>query len=189
MGDILSFQVGESDNGDSSSIWDTLKRAVEKQIKADKIKPSSIQPGETERTVFEDAVENVYYDVSAFYYWIFEKDDERRIFTLNQKPSAVPTWLRNAVEPVVQDNLEAMREVGEIPADRDNQGLEEFLVNTLSRYIVNWEDWYYDRKEQEAYEGYLELISMYRDVYIDTDYGNLTNVTNIEDVEEPPYTP
>lgn len=185
MSDLFSFQVAI--NEEPTGIWEALKKAIARQIKADGIKESQILPGETEQTVFEDALENVYYDVANFYYWIFNKTDDRRIYTLSQKDSAIPTWIRNAVTPTVKDNLDEMRAVGEIPADRDTPELENIIVDTLSRYIVNWEDWYYDRKEDEAQEDYLANIGFYQDIYIDSDYGDLTNISNDEEADFVPY--
>lgn len=185
QGSLTSFQVTTSEG----TIWDGLKKAIMRQVKADGIKESVLQPGETKQAVFEDAVENIYNDVAEFYYWYFVKDDDRRVFTLTQKQSAIPTWLKSAVEPVVKDNLEAMRFSGEIPADRDIPSLEPQVVDYLSRYIVNWQDWYYDRKENEYLDDHYYLIDTYRDIYLETDYGNLTNLSDYDSVEEmePPY--
>lgn len=172
------------------SIWDTLREVIEKQVKKDGIRKDSIQNYEIESDVIEDAVENIYHDVAEFYAWYFNPDDDRSIFTKSQKPVNVLPGLVAAVSPVVDSNLDAMRDVNEIPTGLDGPNLDEQLDASLSRYITNWQDWYYDRKERDAIEGYFELMATHEAVYLDGEYGDLTNILDgnqYDGVTDVPY--
>lgn len=187
-------------------IWSDLEQAIIKVVKADGIRPDSIQEGQTEDQVFEDAVSQIYYDVSEFYDWYFDPEDDRSFFlktlvsegNLSNSGSGlgqndvkdIPSWLTDAVKPVVDDNLDAMREVDEIPEGQDTEGLDDEITDALSKYILNWQDWYYDRKEEEEIDSYFEQKSFYDDIYLDDDYGDLGNLLDdgqFDGVSDVPY--
>lgn len=181
---------------EKNTIWDKLLEIVIKQVKKDGINEDAILPEQIESEVFGDAVSHIYHDVTEFYAWYFNKDDDRSFFLKSQKPSDTDASLEDAVRAVVDDNLDAMREVGEIPAGLDVDGLDDTLVSALSRYVVNWQDWYYDRKKEEEIDNYFDQASFYDEIYIDgnnddgTSYGDLSNIldTNQFDrVSDVPY--
>lgn len=176
MADEIVLPNEQPDVPEPNSIWSRLEEVIRAQVKKDGIKPESIQTGETEAQVFENAVSTIYHDVAEFYAWYFNPDDDRSYTLANQKRVDIPPGLRDAVKPVVDDNLDAMREVGEIPAGQDTDGLSDQITDSLSRYILNWQDWYYDRKREEDIDGYFETKSFYDDIYLDGDYGGLTNL-------------
>lgn len=157
-------------------IWLNLEKAIRAQVTKDGIKADSILPGQTESEVLNDAVTTIYHDVSEFYSWYFNPDDDRSWFLKDQKNVEIPPWLRDAVKPVVDDNLDAMREVGEIPKSKDTPTLSDEITDALSRYILNWQDWFYDRKREEAIDNYFEQKSFYDDIYIDSPYGTEDNI-------------
>lgn len=157
-------------------IWSKLEEAIRAQVKKDGIKPESIQEGQTEADVLEDAVATIYHDVSEFYAWYFNPDDDRNFILKEQKKVDIPPDLRSVVKSVVDDNLDAMREVDEIPTGQDVPGLDDIITDSLSRYIINWQDWFYDRKREEAIDNYFEQKSFYDDIYREDDYGQLSNL-------------
>lgn len=162
------------------SIEETLLEAIRAQVKKDGIDPKSIQEGQIEQQVYDDAVAQIYFDVTGFYDWYFNPDDDRPSFLINQDKVVIPSGLRDAVKPVVDDNLEAMREVNEIPTGLDTEGLNDIVTDALSRYILNWEKWYYDRKKEEEIDNYFEQKSFYDEIYIYSDYGQLSNLLDEE---------
>ncbi len=173
---LLSFALPSTDKDFNGSIWDNLQEVINQVVKRDGIKEDSILPGELEGDVFLDAVSDIYTDVSEFYAWWFNPDDDRSVFIAHQKLVQIPGFIKDAVNPVVLDNLDAMREVGEIPLGSDNDSLGDVITDGLSRYIVNWQSWYYDRKRDQAIDDYFELKSVYEDTYLDGDYGGLNNI-------------
>lgn len=171
-------------------IWSDLEKAIRAQVKKNGIKADSIQEGQTEAQVFEDAVAVIYHDVSEFYAWYFNPDDDRSYVLINQKSVAVPPELSKAVKPVVDDNLDAMREVDEIPAGKDSVNLDIDITSALSQYIVDWQDWFYDRKREEDIGNYFEQKSFYDDTYLEDDYGQLTNLLDdnqFDGISDVPY--
>lgn len=200
---ILSFEiespfvdpfVGDNEPPESDAsegdIRDNLKEVIQAQVNKDGIKKEFILPDELEMDVNTDAVAQIYYDVADFYEWYWNKSDDRFFFLQSQKQSAIPSKILDAVKPVVEDNLDAMREVNEIPAGQDTDGLADRISNALSRYIVNWEDWYYERKKEQDLDAYFEQKSFYDDIYRESDYGALTNLLDSEQydgVSDVPY--
>lgn len=173
------------------SIWDNLKDAIRKVVKQHGIKDEAVLPGQTKLGVLEDAIEDIYHDVANPYYWYFNSDDDRANFLTYQKRVNIPLALSETVEKTVQDNLKEMRLVGQIPAGEDGDSLDNIMTDDLSRYILNWEDWYYDRKIDDDIEDYREGQSSYEDIYINSDYGDLSNLLNTEvwdDLDNEPHT-
>lgn len=183
-------------------IFLTLKNAIKAQVKLDGIKKASIQNYQTQDDVFNYAVDNIYYDVTGFENWYFgETDDDfsgRKDFVTFQKVvgprlnSKMYDNIKKAVGPVVDDGLDAMREIDSLPADQDTPGLADRVTNDLSAYIINWQDWFYDRKEQDALDAYDDVVSEYNSIYIDgpDDYGDLSNLlddSQYDDVSDIPY--
>lgn len=197
MSDILSFVIPPIDSepylepmSEEKSIWSNLQNAVEKQVKSDGIKKDSIQPGQLESDVSDYAVAEIYHDVAEFYNWYFDHDDDRYRFLRFQKSSGVPSWLKDAVKPVVDENLDAMRKADEIPPGEDVHDLSDHLTDALSRYIINWQDWFYDRKREEELDDYFEQKSFNDDIYYDSDYGDLTNIVDpdgYDGISDVPY--
>lgn len=181
---LLSFAVPVDPvpidtNPQPNSIWETLLDAVKKVVSKDGIDPKFILEGETESDIFDGVVSQVYHDVAEFYYWYFSSptDDDRAYNLKNQDLTVdVPTWLTDAVKPVVDENLDAMREVDEIPVGEDVAGLDDAITSSLSRYILNWQTWEYDRLKEAAIDSYFEQKSFYDDIYLDSDYGQLSNL-------------
>lgn len=178
----------------TKGIWATLRRAIENQVKRDGIRKDSILSFEIEPAVFKRAVDNIYDDVSEFYYWILIEDDE---FGRYQYVSTQPTTgkrflgedynsLREAVSPVVEDNLDAMRNADEITPEQDVEGLSEKITDNLTAYIMNWQDWFYDRKRDDDIEAYYEYMAEHASIYED-DYGTYNNLTNAYDESDVPY--
>ena len=180
---------------------DNLLKVIRDQVTRDGIDEKRISqvPGNKEdpKDVMEDAISTIYNDVNDFYAWYFNSDDDRTIW-LGQKASQnfritgngdiqpikwysdVPAKIRDAVKPVVLDNLEAMREVGEIPDGQDTPSLDQIITDNLSKYIRNWAAWYYDRHEIEVVDDYFEILSMYENIYIDDD-GYEATLSNLQD--------
>lgn len=183
--DLLSFVISSPDieaqyidNPDiePGSIWDKLLKAISVQVKKDGIRKDAILPGQSVASVTVNAFENIYYDVSEFFYWYFDSDDARNEFMTTQKKAGILSPLRAAVKPVVKFNLADMRDAELIPYGLDSDKLVDIATDNLTRYILNWQDWYYLRKEDEELEDHLDNKAMYREIYIDSDYGDLTNL-------------
>lgn len=175
---------------EEGSIWEDLKEIITKQVKKDGIDPESILLGQTKSEVFGDAVSQVYHDVAEFYHWYFNKEDDRAWFLGQQDISVkVPTGLRTAVARVVEENLDGMREVDEIPQGQDVDGLDEILTASLSKYIVNWQDWYYERKKEEELDSYFEQMSFYEEIREDgyTDLTNIVDDSQFDGYSDVPY--
>lgn len=173
-----------------TGIWANLEKVIRAQVKKDGIKGDSIQPGQTEAQVFEDAVAIIYYDIAELYGWYFNPDDDRSYVIKDQKTVVVPPEVEKAVRAVVDDNLDAMREVDEIPKGKDVEGLNVDITKALSQYIVNWQDWFYDRKREEDIDNYFEEKSFYDDIYLESDYGNEDNVLDanqFDGISDVPY--
>jgi hypothetical protein len=166
---------------EDNSIWGKLRAAITSQVQKDGILPDSIQIGEDEAGVEDEAINQIYYDVAEFYYWYFNKDDDRTYYLGIQKPVDIPDSLREAVAPVVKDNLDSMREVGEIPTGQDADGLEQRATDSLSRYILNWQDWWYSQKMEEDVDDYYEQAGFYDSIYLDDDYGDYGDLGNLLD--------
>ncbi len=188
--DLLSFVIGSPDIDidytedlglEPGSISDKLLKAITTQVKKDGIRKSAILPGQSAASVTVNASENIYFDVSEFYYWYFVPDDERNEFMRSQKKATILSPLRAAVKPVVQNVLVDMRDAELIPEGEDSEALEETVTDNLTRYILNWQDWYYERKEAEELEDHFMALAAYRDIYIDSDYGDITNIDNYMD--------
>lgn len=166
----------------AKQIFDTLKKEVAKELKIAGIKDQYVLPDETKDIVMEDAVGNVYDDVANLYDWYFDKTDHRTKFA--HPASDAPEALVNAVRAVVKDDIAAMRDADEISGDVD----EEAVTNDLVGYIVNWQDWYYDRKLVDDWTGYLEDQEDFNELYLESDYGNEKNVLGpIYNEEDFPY--
>lgn len=163
------------------SIWDELLKGITTQVKIDGIRKVAILNGQSSASVTVNASENIYYDVSDFYDWYFSIDDERNEFISSQKTATILSPLRAIIKPVVEYNLADMREAELIPTELDSDNLVEIVTDDLTRYILNWQDWYYDRKEQEDLEDYFVDKNLYEDIYINSDYGDFTNHTNYLD--------
>lgn len=191
--DITSLQqvfveIGEEEK-DPTGIWETLRNLIEKQVKKDGIKEESILPYETKDEVLQRAIDTILYDVIEFYGWYFNPDDNRIIW-IGEKASQnkdingkiisfideKPENLREAVEATVKDNLEAMRAADEIPAGQDTPSLEGTITDSLTKYIVNWQSWFYDRKMIDDIDNYFEQLDFHNEIYLDEDYGLLSNL-------------
>ncbi len=194
--DLLSFVIGSPDidvdysdgpDIEPGSIWDKLLKTITTQVKKDGIRKSAILPGQSAASVTVNASENIYYDVSEFFYWYFDPEDDRNEFMQNQKKATILSPIRAAVKPVVEYILEDMRDSELIPEGEDSEALEESVTDNLTRYILNWQDWYYERKEDEELEDHFFALSAYRDIYLDSDYGDITNIDNYmdSDVDDP----
>lgn len=192
MSDILSFDNSEGfefqgyEELEPGSDLDKLIKATIAQVKKDGLDSEAILPHQSEATVLQNAAGMMFYDVSEFYNWYFE-DDPRSEFIRNQKPVEVDPKLFDIVNPIVLKALPEMREVGDIPVDQDSDTISYTITNNLCRYIQNWQDWYYERKQEDDEEDYGLRRSYYEDVYVDSDYGDLTNLDNylMDDVEYP----
>lgn len=173
-----------------ADIWTTLLDDIQAQVKKDGIKPESIQLGQIESEVLDDAITFIYHDVAEFYDWYFNPDDDRTFFLVHQEGVDIPPALRDDVKAVVDENLDAMREVDEIPVGQDVVGLDDIITDALSRYILNWEGWFYDRKRNEDIENYFEQKSLHDDIYIESDYGDYSNLPDdgqFDGVTDIPY--
>lgn len=157
-------------------IYETLREAIRIQVKKDGIRKDAILEWETEEDVIEDATDAIFYDVEAFYNWLFVPDDERYNYIKNQKRVAVLPSLIKVVAPTVADNLREMEEAELIPEGQDTPAFRKALTDDLVRYILNWEDWYYLRKQDEAIDDYFLNKSIYEETYLDDPYGDLSNV-------------
>lgn len=163
-------------------IWANLRHAIETQVRRDGIKKDAILPAEIEADVFKRAVDYIYDDVSEFYYWIFNPEDEYGKYDyIKTQPTKGGRFagsgynaIRRAVAPVVEDNLAAMRDADEIPPEQDVEGLSEKITDDLTAYIVNWQDWFYDRKIDDDIDAYYEHMAEHHEIY-DDEYGDLTN--------------
>lgn len=164
------------------SIWGKLEAAIERYIQTNGYDKRRLKPGEPEEFFLIDAVEQIYYDVSEFYYWYWVPEDPRHIAMAAAINKTSPA-LKKVVGPVVASNLDAMEEADELPAGLDENTLLSTVTNNLVNYIAGWEDWYWDRREEEAAENYYELASMDEDIYYESDYGDATNLTNSEDFD------
>jgi hypothetical protein len=169
------------------SIEDKLLKDITALVKKDGIRKDAIYVGETVASVTVNASENIYYDVAEFYNWYFEMDNERKAFMSSQKAATILSPIRAAVKPIVESGLKDLREAELIPADMDSDTLAETVTDDLTRYILNWQDWYYDRKEQEDYEDYWVGKNTYQEIYVNSDYGDFTNSTNYldDDIDNP----
>ncbi len=182
---LLSLElIPTSIDAPEEGIWANLRKAIELQVKRDGIREDSILPSQTKEDVFRMAVNYVYDDVSEFYYWIFNTEDEfgRNQYVQTQPMSggkfAGPKYnaLRKVVAPVVEDNLEAMRDADEITPEQDVAGLSENITDNLTAYIINWQNWFYDRKIEDDLDAYYEYRAEHVSIYEDDDYGDLTNL-------------
>lgn len=141
-----------------NDIWQNLREVIAKSIPKDDPK----------------AVEEVYYDVAGFDAWIFDPYDLRTEWA--QIPDEIPKPLIAVVQPVVEDNLKAMQEVGEIGPSVDIKTLVLPTTYKLVGYIVDWEKWLPDRRKREAYDLYDNLVEIHEDIYTDDNYGDITNI-------------
>lgn len=182
-------------------IWATLRKAIETIVKKDGIKKDAILPYELESDVARRAVNYIYDDVSEFYYWIFDTEDEfgRYQYALTQPikggkyVGSSYNTLKKAVAPVVDDNLDAMRDANEITPEQDVEGLSEKLTDELTAYIINWQEWFYNRKVDDDIDAYYEFAAEHNEIYrSENGYGDMTN--NIDNsqydgVTDIPYPP
>lgn len=176
------------DENGPQGIWLDLRNAIEARVKKDGVRKDAILPGSNEDYFIQDAVEQIYYDVAEFYYWYFDPEDDRNITMANQKKVEPSPALADAVEPVVLSNLASMRDVDEIPTGLDSPALTEVITKNLVQYIQDWQDWYYDFKEQDAIENYYEIKGFNDAIYYDSDYGDYTNIdSNVWDGLDVPY--
>lgn len=187
--DILSFVIGSPDIDpeyitpleiEPGSIWDKLLKAITAQVKKDGIRKGAILQGQSAASVAQEAAEVIYYDVSEFYYWYFNPEDERYQVMSKQKKATILSPLRSAVKPVAEFNLKDMQDAEMLP-EGSVEELVESVTDNLTRYILNWQDWYYDRKEEDDLEEHYYQKALYREIYIDSDYGDYTNLTNYMD--------
>lgn len=190
--DILSFVLGSPDVDEDytgpddiepGSIWDKLFKAITALVKKDGVRKSAILPGQSAASVMKNASENIYYDVSEFFYWYFDIDDwaGRYDFMQTQKKATILSPLRAAVKPVVEFNLKDMQEADLLPEGDMVEDLVDSVTDNLTRYILNWQDWYYDRKDEEEIEEHMFQKALYREIYVDSDYGDMTNIDNYLD--------
>jgi len=164
-------------------LWADLRKAIEVVVRKDGIRKDALLPHELETDVFKRAVDYIYDDVSEFYYWIFDTDDlfDRADYLVTQAvkggrfAGSGYNALRKAVEPVVVDNLVAMRDADEILPEQDVEGLSEKLTDELTAYIINWQDWFYPRKVNDDIDAYYEFMAEHADIYHNGGYGDLTN--------------
>lgn len=165
-------------------IWANLRKAIENVVRKDGIKDDAVLPYELKSDVFNRAVNYIYDDVSEFFYWIFDTEDEfgRYQYVLIQPVKggkyvgSAYNALRKAVEPVVEDNLVAMRDADEITPEQDVSGLSEKLTDELTAYIINWQNWFYDRKADDDIDAYYEYAAEHNEIYrSENGYGDLTN--------------
>lgn len=164
-------------------IWATLRTAIETVVRKDGIRKDALLSNELESDVFKRAVDYIYDDVSEFYYWIFDTDDlfDRADYIRTQPVKGGRfvgsgyNALRKAVEPVVVDNLAAMRDADEILPEQDVEGLSEKLTDELTAYIVNWQDWFYPRKVNDDIDAYYEFMAEHSEIYRNGGYGDMTN--------------
>lgn len=159
-----------------ADIYETLQEAIRKIVTKAGIHKDMILDGEVEDDIIEDATNQIFYDVEAIYNWITNLEDERTNYLVNQKQVAVLPSLARVVAPTVADNLKDMEESELIPEGFNTPEYREELTNNLVRYILNWEDWYYLRRQDEAIDDYYLLKSIYEDTYLDDEYGDLSNV-------------
>lgn len=193
--DLLSFvsnndsdYIEPSDeNIKPGSIWDKLMKAITARVRIDGIRKEAILSGQSAASVTTNAAENIYYDIAEFYDWYFEPEDERYDIMKYQKAATILSPLRAVVKPVVEHNLSDMRDAELIPVDQDSDNLVDTVTDNLTRYILDWQDWYYDRKEQEEIDDYFFDKSLYEAIYSDSDYGDMSNNTNYldDDIDNP----
>lgn len=193
MSDILSFASDPDFEGvddmdiEPGSFWDKMYKAIIKQVKKDGIRKDAIRPGQTVTSVLDHASGTIYYDVAELFTWYFDKNDPRNEIMVEQKKIAVLPSLRDAVMPVVRFNLDDMRDAELIPEGEDYEALEDKVADDMTRHILNWQNWYYDRKEEDELEDHNYHKGMYYDIYIDSDYGDLTNIDNYLDPDVDDY--
>jgi len=189
---LLSFQDkatvpvlpdAPADTPKLTGIWKNLYDAIQGVVDHSGIDQSQLLPGERTEDLKVEAVEQIYQDIADLYYWYFEPeqdeffvDNDRLLFIDSQKNVSIPSSLRGNVAPVVKYILDDMRENGDIPAGRDVDGLDAKVTDDLSRYILNWQDWYYDYRDQLVLENYYEQASIHDELYNQSDYGQLSNL-------------
>lgn len=196
MDNLFSFAIEPLPQPGEDTIWTLLKAEIAKVVKADvkdgkgKAKlDSMVLPELPAEHIVRLAVRQIFDNVSEFYYWYFNPLDDRSADLKRAKATQVPERLHNLVGATVEDNLEAMREVGEIPAGRDIPGLQEILTDQLTDYIVSWQDWYWDQLREEVIDSYYESMAIYEDIYLDSDYGDLSNLPSgyLDGYSDVPY--
>ena len=217
MEDITSFQVPKGyipfvdpfqgknepvEEVEDPESYKKLRFEIEKMVKKDGIDPKIILPYENKEDVMNRAVDTILDDIVNFYAWYFS-DDDRTIWIgsrakdnqdINGHPipwhDQMPESLRKAVEPVVKGLLDEMRDIGDIPEGKDTPDLGKIVTDNLSKYASNWHSWFYDRKMLEDIDDYFEQADFYDEIYLDSDYGSLTNYLNEDEfdrISDVPY--
>lgn len=182
-------EVKEPDN------YDKLRFEIEKIVKKDGLDPKIVLPYENKQEVMDRAVDTILDDIVNFYAWYFS-DDDRTIWIgsraannqdINGNPipwhDSMPESLRKTVEPIVDTILEEMREIGDIPDGKDTPDLPKTATDNLSKYASNWQSWFYDRKMLEDIEDYFEQASVYDEMYLEDEYGTITNYLNEDEFD------
>jgi len=159
-------------------IWADLKAEIEDLVRKDGVKDDMVLPNETHDEVLTGAVDNIYYDVAGFYDWYFDPDDPR-----SASPAAdTPIKLMATVRAVVEDNLAAMRDADEL--DPSITPDVDVMTADLAGYILNWQQWYWARKIEDAWDSYYENKSAHDELEEDG-YGE--DLGGIYDGEDVPY--
>lgn len=175
--------------------YDKLRFEIEKMVKKDGLDEKIILPYENKDEVMDRAVDTILDDIVNFYAWYFS-DDDRTIWIgdrakdnqdINGHPipwhDQMPEGLRKAAEPIVKGLLDEMREIGDIPDGKDTPDLPKTVTDNLSKYASNWHSWFYDRKMLEDIEDYFEQASIYDEMYLEDEYGAITNYLNEDEFD------
>lgn len=154
--------------------------AVAAVVRASDIDENHVGPSESPDAVAEQAIIEITYNVADFDNWYFEQDeietDERRArfdklpegAAIDMRGSSPTSELGKIVKDVVEYNLQGMRDVGELPVEPN----VDVLVSQLVNYIVNWEKWYYEHKQQRDRDFWFEQAGDHDEIYFDSDYAD-----------------
>lgn len=173
-------------NPDDDSIWGVLKSEIRKYVSSD-VKRTGKQalekvmlPGDTEVDLLDEAAIQLYYDVADFPAWYFNlpSDQWDNLAIALKKPVAVLPALRSAIADTVNDNIEELLAINQIPDGVYNENLAETIINDLSQHVANWQSWYWEFLKESRIDDYFELKSLKEDIYDDDDYGALSNITD-----------
>lgn len=171
-------------------------KAVKELVQADGIDPNFILPHENKETVRDDAVREIVSNVSEFENWYFvptpddlgliDSDPRRdRIAALPKNLNLEANLLVSLVKEIVESNLQELRDFDELPAEPD----VDDLIKSLTSYIVNWQNWYYDYKtQQDQLDWYIDA-GLNAELY-NGKYGDRTEAvgsSNLFDESTKPY--
>lgn len=196
MDNLFSFAV-EPSNPDS--ILDTLRSGIEKVVRSDvrsgkgKTKlQEMLWDDDTPEYLTRLAIQQVYDDIIDFSAWYFNRLSDRSIDmnVATEGVNGVPETLRDAVYNYVVDELDQLRlGVSIIPVGVDSPELADTVADKLSKYVITWQEWFWDNLRQERIDDYYELLGVNTELYEDDEYGTLSNSFGnvLDGVSDVPY--